>query len=412
MINRIIMITAIVISVCILLLVFIYILNSFDESINNSMENIPIVSDNFTKSINTVIPTNNSKYKVYKGLIDGRIFKDNIYISKNPKLNYSTCAKFGTPISGYTKANVSNCDKSINNNYYHNSPLQYKLSNPIVPYSHCYWDYKRIGRLPTDKTKIQFKPSDIKNKEILGSNNCNYPYYNGIYKNNKGETLCNWPDKFDPKEYELGQSLCEPHVVDIPYHCENVDSENPICYACGAIDLGIDSNKFLIPWKDPKTRPKECIVNSFYVNNTNLPNEYGSDINKIWTYLPRTVENINWRCHQDASLYTPYANYMYSPYSKYSSCNTGIANLPNITSITKEMEYPFYGGKILGDNNIDSIDIYKNEATKLIDKEYCLDKKNWPEGYDIATYDDYIKKCTLQKFGNINAKFIIPDILD
>ena len=51
---------------------------------------------------------------------------------------------------------------------------------------------------------------------------------------------------------------------------------------------------------------------------------------------------------------------MYSPYSKYSSCNTGIANLPNITSITKEMKYPFHGGKILGDNKMSSIDIYKN----------------------------------------------------
>ena len=244
MINRIIMITAIVISVCILILLLIYILNSFDESINNSMENIPIVSDNFTKSINTVIPTNNSKYKVYKGLVDGRIFKDNIYISKSPKLNYSTCAKFGTPISGYTNTNVSSCNKLIDNNKYYLSPLQYKLSKPIVPYSHCYWDYKRI--LDSELSK-NFSPSNIKNKERLGSLHCEYPYYYGI-KKIKRETLCNWPDKFDPNEYKLGQSLCEPHVVDIPYHCENVDPENPICYACGAIEIG-DSHNFLIPWK-------------------------------------------------------------------------------------------------------------------------------------------------------------------
>ena len=174
MINRIIMITAIVISVCILILLLVYILNSFNESIDNSMKNIPIVNDSFTKKINTIIPTNNSNYKVYKGIIDGRIFKDDIYISKSPKLNYSTCATLSKPNSGYTKKNKSSCNKPINNNYYHNSPLQYNLSKPIVPYSKCYWNYKRTPGL--DPKNPIFRPEKIDNNKVIGSLNCNHPF--------------------------------------------------------------------------------------------------------------------------------------------------------------------------------------------------------------------------------------------
>ena len=102
---------------------------------------------------------------------------------------------------------------------------------------------------------------------------------------------------------------------------------------------------------------------------------------------------------------------MYSPYSDYTSCNVGIANLENLTSITREMNKPFYGGRILGDNKIKSYPLYINKDIGLITEQYCLDKKNWPKEYDIATYDSFNKECTLQKFGDINANFIIPDVI-
>lgn len=400
MINRIIIITSVTITICILILLLIYILNSFDESIDNSMKNIPKVNDNFTKKINTIIPTDNSEYKVYRGLIDGRIFKDNIYISKSPKLNYSTCAKLSIPDKGYSKNNVSTCNKQIDNNYYHNLPLQYKLSKPVVPYSNCYWNYKRI-------THGTFDPNKILLSKQVGSEYMKYPYYSDMYTTNRGKLQYNWPDDFDPNKLSIGESLCEPNIVDIPYHCENIDPENPICLLCGS------GGKYKTLWKDPKTRPKECIVPMGY--NIHLPQDT-NDQNKIYTYLPKTTESINWRCNNDngkvKSLYTPYANYMYSPYSNYKSCNTGIANLPNLVSITREMDKPLYGGRILGDYKNKPFLLNKEMKYNIISEDRCLDKKKLTKkGYDIANYDRLTMECTLQKFGDINANFIIPDIL-